>query len=64
MYHGTVYLNKQLRQLLKQSIGEDLSKFVLSEIRGKPARTKNQVKIKGNKVTVFGSDFIAKGYLI
>jgi len=59
-YHGTPYKNKQMRKLL----GKLVDRFVLASVKGKPARTKNQIKIVGNKVTIFGSDFIAKGYLI
>ena len=60
MYHGTIYKNKEIRKLL----GDKIDKFVLSSIRGKPARIKHKIKIEGNKVTIFGSDFIAKGYII
>lgn len=59
-YHSTIFVNKEIRQLL----GERINDFVLSAIRGKPARTKHAIKVKGNKVTIFGSDFIAKGYFI
>ena len=60
MYHSVVYTNKEIRTLL----GDNIDRFVLSSIRGKPARIKHQIKYKGNKVTIFGSDFIAKGYII
>lgn len=58
-YHSTVYTNKEMRKLL----GKDIDNFVLSSIVGKPARTKHVIKKKGNKITIFGSDFVAKGYL-
>lgn len=60
MYHSTPYTNKELKKLL----GRMIDNFVLSSIVGKPACTKHQIKIKNNKVTVFGSDFVAKGYLL
>ena len=59
-YHSTPYTNKEIRKLL----GKNIKTFVLSEIRGKPARTKHKMVQKGNRVTIFGSDFIAKGYFI
>jgi hypothetical protein len=59
MYHSTPYTNKEIRKLL----GNLINRFVLSGIRGRPARIKHKIKIKDNKVFVFGSDFIAKGYL-
>lgn len=58
-YHGTPYQNKQMRKLL----GKNIDRFVLANVKGKPARTKNEIVYKGNKVTIFGSDFVAKGYL-
>lgn len=57
-YHGTVYNNKQIRKLL----GDDIHRFQLLNIDGRPAKTKNKVKKKDKYITVFGSDFIAKGY--
>lgn len=61
-YHGTVYTNKELRSLLLDS-GIFLEDFILSDIKGKPAKTKGRVKVQGTKVVVFGSDFIAKGFI-
>lgn len=48
---------------MKRLLGDKIDKFVLASIKGKPAKTKNTIKIIDNKVTIFGSDFIAKGYL-
>jgi len=59
MYHSTIYTNKEIRKLL----GNDVDRFILQNIDGKPAKTKNKIVIKGNKVTIFGSDFVAKGFL-
>lgn len=51
-----------MRKLLAGA-GIPLDKFTLAIVKGKPARTKNRVKVDGNKVTIFGSDFIAKGFI-
>lgn len=59
-YHSTPYTNKEMRHLL----GDRIKHFTLASIQGKPARTKGVIKVQGNKVTIFGSDVIAKGYLI
>jgi hypothetical protein len=58
VYHSTVYTNKEIKRLL----GDRIDDFVLASISGKPARTKHKMVVKGNKVTIFGGDFIAKGY--
>jgi len=62
MYHSTVYKNKELRQALLNH-GIDLDKFVLANIKGKPAKRKGIVEQRDNQVKVFGSDFIATGYI-
>jgi len=60
-YHSTIYTNKELRKLLKEY---NIINFQLASIQGKPAKIKHKLIINKNKVTIFGSDFIAKGYLI
>ncbi len=62
MYHGTVYTNKQIRKLLKKA-GIPADKFCLQIIKGKPAKMKNKIDVQGNKITIFGNDFIAKGFI-
>lgn len=61
-YHSTVYTNPQIRTLLRKA-GIPLENFIMERISGMPARTKNTVRVRGNKVTVFGSDFVCSGYL-
>jgi hypothetical protein len=56
-YHSTVFTNKEIRKHFSR---EMLHRLQLVSIIGKPAKTKNQVKWDGDKVTVFGSDFVAK----
>ena len=62
-YHSTVYTNKQIKKLLRTT-GLSMDRFTLAHISGKPARTKNKVLMKGNKIIIYGSDFVAKGYLL
>lgn len=61
MYHSTLYINPQLKKLLRGA-GIDIDTFTLAVIKGKPAKTKNKVIIKDKRVTVFGTDFVAKGF--
>ena len=58
-YHSLAYTSKEARKLL----GKNADRFMLGRIEGKPARTKHKIVIKGNKVTIFGGDFVAHGYL-
>lgn len=55
-------MNKQIRKLLR-SAGINPRDFNMGVIKGKPAKTKNKIIINENKVTIFGSDFVCKGYL-
>jgi len=55
-YHSTVFTNKEIR---KHFTREMLHRLQLVSISGKPARARG-VKWDGYKVTVFGSDFVAK----
>lgn len=49
---------------MRKLLGFLIGRFVLSGIRGRSAKTKHKIIIKGNKVKIFGSDFVATGYLI
>ncbi len=62
-FHSTPVTNKQLRHLLLEAGIDPKEGFIMATIIGKPARTKGKVVIKGKSVTVFGSDFVCKGYL-
>lgn len=62
MYHSFLYTNKQVRRLLK-AFNIKPWQVNLAEVRGKPAKTKNYISLSGNKITIFGSDFVAKGYI-
>ena len=55
-YHSTVFTNKEIR---KHFTREMLHRLQLVSISGKPARARG-LKWDGDKVTVFGSDFVAK----
>jgi len=58
-YHSVSFTNPQFKKLLFGA-GINPEDFILQVVKGKPARTKGKVKVEGNKVTVFGSDFVAK----
>ena len=53
-HHSTPWKNKEMKKLLNDArIHPD--DFILSFIRGKPARTKNKVKVVGRNVTASSS---------
>lgn len=48
---------------MRKLLGKNLDRFVMGRMEGKPARTKHKISIKGNKVVIFGGDFVCHGYL-
>jgi hypothetical protein len=54
-YHSTVFSNKEIRKHFTRDM---LHRLQLVHIEGKSAKFKG-VKWEGNKVKVFGSDFVA-----
>lgn len=58
-HHSLIYTNRQVRKLL----GQNKDNFILSVVKRGPAKTKNKIKINGDKVTIFCDNLIAKGYL-
>lgn len=62
MFHSTAYTNKKIRRLLATA-GIAPENFSLAIVIGRPARTKNQIIITGNKVTLFCDDCVVKGFI-
>lgn len=56
-YHTPIFTNKEIRKHFSK---KELPYLQLMWIKGKPARTKGKAVRKGDIVTVYGSDFIAK----
>jgi hypothetical protein len=58
-YHSTLFTNKELRRTLKKHFtAAEIDRMRLSRISGKPAKHRGVITV-GNRITIFGSDFIA-----